>query len=355
MPSPESGNESSIGRPSLDSRLEHPNPPGLLKWRPTSYRERLDVELGAVEPFLVDIPFESIDDARRMESEQSAAWMKANAIYLEAATVEHFDATVSRADGSRIPIRVYRPKDVKPLSGVVMFLHGGGFAIGSIDSEHGRCVYLAKDAECVVVSVEYRLAPEHPFPAAFDDCFDVLTWISKNSIQLGVESSNIAIAGSSAGGNLAAAVALKARDLGGPSISLQVLIYPVLDSRMKTASMAEFDSTPVWDGVRNEIMWSTYLSDAANVSAYCSPALAEDFSGLPPALILIAELDPLRDEAIAYAVSLLGAHVPVEMHLYQGAYHGFDLAAPFATISQRAFADQGRAIHKALTHYDGRN
>jgi acetyl esterase/lipase len=320
---------------------------GEALWRPSPHQHRIDPELAAMLPLTVEIPFEQVDRARELEAQRTAESFGREALTLEAAVESRNDAIV-RTGAPDVPIRIYRPKFGSQGLGAFVFFHGGGFALGTLDSEHNRCAYLAKEAECVVVSVGYRLAPEHKFPAGFDDCFDAVVWVAENARELGVVPGRLAVGGASAGGALAAGVALRARDEEAPLLSFQLLIYPVLDLRMKTPSMEEFSDAPTWDAVSNRAMWEYYLPVDDEAVGYASPALADNLDGLPPTMITAAELDCLRDEAVEYALALSRAGVPVELHMYPGAFHGFDLAAPHAEISQRTLVDQARALGKAL-------
>jgi acetyl esterase len=239
-----------------------------------------------------------------------------------------------------VPIRVYEPSDrPRPWPGLVYF-HGGGFVAGDLDSEHGRCLGLAKRSGCLVVSVDYRLAPEHPRPAAVDDAFAALVWLARTD-DLPVDRARLGVGGSSAGAGLAAAVALMARDRDGPALAFQMLAAPALDDRRATASM-QFVGTPMFDGPAAARMWRYYLGDLpamdASVSVYAAPARAADLRGLPETLLMTSEFDPLRDEGLEYAARLLRAGVPVELHQYAGAFHGFE-HLPAAT-SRRATDEQ---------------
>jgi acetyl esterase/lipase len=218
-------------------------------------------------------------------------------------------------------------------------MHGGGFVAGDLDSEEVRCLRLADEAGCVVVSLEYRLAPQHRYPAALDDCFTALCWTASSAPSLGVDPDRIGVAGASSGGNLAAATALLARDRGEPAVAFQCLVYPTLDDRMQTASVG-FVDTPMIDGSDVARCWDYYLGAdrSDDVSPYAAPARAVDLAGLPPAYVMTAELDPLRDDGLHYAMRLLEAGVSVELHQFAGAFHAFDL---FPTaISQRALDEQ---------------
>jgi acetyl esterase len=255
-----------------------------------------------------------------------------------------------------IPVRVYAPVEngSRPRPGIVFF-HGGAFVMGDMYTEELRCLRYAADAACVVVSVEYRLAPEHPYPAAIDDGYRALKWTASNPDELGIDAERLAVAGSSAGGALAAAMALKARDTGGPPLVFQLLNYPVLDDRMQTPSMQLFDSTPLWTNRSTADMWTHYLGAHhdgdrdGEVSLYAAPARATDLRGLPPAYVLTAELDPLRDEGIDYARRLMEAGVPTELHSVSGACHGFDIVAGTGALGRRALDEQIQALLRGLS------
>jgi acetyl esterase/lipase len=247
---------------------------------------------------------------------------------------------------AEIPVRVYAPASVGPraLPGLVFF-HGGAFVLGDMYTEELRCLRFAAEANCVVVSVDYRLAPEHRYPAGVDDCYAALVWTVATCAELHIDPARIGVAGSSAGGALAAAVALMARDVHGPAIVFQLLNYPVIDDRMQTRSMQMFDSTPLWTSGATADMWAHYLGeDRSEVSPYAAPGRAGDLAGLPPAYVLTAELDPLRDEGIDYALRLMEAGVPTELHNVAGACHGFDIVAAGGALGQRALDEQVRAL-----------
>jgi acetyl esterase/lipase len=240
-------------------------------------------------------------------------------------------------DGPDVEVRVYDPRRGGARVGLVYF-HGGGFIAGDLDTEDSRCVQLARDAGCVVVSVDYRLAPEHRFPAPVDDGYAALVWTTSMAAELDLDPARIGVGGGSAGGALAAAIALMARDRGGPPVAFQMLLNPVLDDRIQTASMG-FVGTPLIDGDSVARLWDVYLGpDRGDISPYAAPARAVDLSGLPPTYVMTAELDPLRDEGIEYATRLLRAGVSVELHQFGGAFHAFDLLP--SAISRRAAAEQ---------------
>lgn len=254
-----------------------------------------------------------------------------------------------RGPESDIPIRIYRPDTLGRSAPAMLFYHWGGFMLGDLETEHARCVRIARDAECVVVSVDYRLAPEYPFPAGVEDCYAGLVWVATNATEFGIDPDRIAVGGTSAGGGLAAAVALMARDREGPKIALQFMGFPVTDDRMETVSVKSFTNTPNWTYDATVNMWKYYLGEHSTdeVSPYAAPMRAKDVSSLPPAYVWTAEFDPLRDEGIAYALRLIAAGVPVELHNYAYTFHGFD-QVPNATIAQCAQQEQIVVIGAAL-------
>lgn len=246
-------------------------------------------------------------------------------------------------------VRIYTPRQLDAPAPLLVYFHGGAFILGDTYTEEARCLRLAADGGCVVVSVDYRLAPEDPFPAGVEDCYAGLIWASDNAAALGSDPRRIGVGGSSAGGALAAAVCMMARDRGGPALAFQLLVYPVTDDRMTTRSMRDADATPLFRRADATLMWRYYLGhDRRDVSCYAAPGRATDLSGLPDAFVLTAEHDPLRDEGIEYAQRLMHAGVPTELHCYGGVCHGFDLIAPRIPVSERALDEQVRAVRRAL-------
>jgi acetyl esterase len=222
-----------------------------------------------------------------------------------------------------VRVRIYAPVAASGPMGGVLYIHGGGFTVGSIDMEHAQAAHLAREVGVTVVSVEYRLAPEHRFPAALEDCDAALRWLHSQAGALGVERSRIALVGNSAGGGLAAGLALYARDRGGPPVCFQYLGIPELDDRLETWSMRRFVDTPMWTRAAAARSWSMYLGEHnGDVSPYAAPARAANLAGLPPAYISTMEFDPLRDEGILYGLALLRAGVSVEIHSFPGTFHG---------------------------------
>jgi acetyl esterase len=222
-----------------------------------------------------------------------------------------------------IPARLYAPKSDGPQPALVYF-HGGGFVIGDIESHDALCRMLANRARCAVVSIDYRLAPEHKFPAAADDCYAATAYIHQNAASFGIDPSRIAVGGDSAGGNLAAVTALIARDKAGPPLVLQLLIYPVTDYNFDTSSYSDNAQGYFLTQATMRWFWAHYLTgDADGANPHASPLRAASLAGLPPAHVITAEYDPLRDEGNAYAGRLRDAGVQVTHKLYNGQIHGF--------------------------------
>lgn len=303
-----------------------------------------------LQPLMEHVPVLDIADAvntrERLRAQQGADPMSVVPVGVE---VSQCTAPVSPAFD--VGLVVFRPThhgdDDLP---VVLYLHGGGFVLGDARTDVRTPSHLAADLGAVVVSVNYRLAPESPFPAAFDDSYAALKWVATaNSLE--VDLRRLVIAGTSAGAGLAAAVALKARDVGGPEICFQALDSPVVDDRLTTASSIRYTDTPMWTRQNAIDSWNHYLGADVNremLSEYAAPARARDLSGLPPAYIAVSSCDPLRDEGIEYARALLGAGVPTELQLFPGTFHGATSLFPHAAISRRANAAFTSAIRRAL-------
>ncbi len=257
----------------------------------------------------------------------------------EARTVDTTGVDVEETAAGAVPVRIYRGGP-SPAPAVI-YCHSGAFVLGNLDVDHRQCVELARRGRCTVISVDYRLAPEHPFPAALEDATAVFDWAADNASRLQIDTDRLAAAGSSAGGALAAGLAQRE----GSRLVFQLLHQPVLDDR-PTPSTEEFDSTPGFDGPAVELMWRHYLS-GGQASADAAPARRTDLAGAPSALITCSELDPLRDEAIDYAVRLLRAGVATELHVFPGTCHGFDAFLPEWETSQQLYKLQGTALQRA--------
>jgi len=251
--------------------------------------------------------------------------------------------------GGEIPIRIYQPVPGDNLP-ILVYFHGGGFRIGDLDTHDGICRALALGASAVVVSVDYRRAPEHPFPAAVEDCYAATEWVFSNAADIGVDSTRIAVGGDSAGGNLAAVTALKARDLGGPGLVFQLLVYPATD-------LSSYD-TDSWKDLGTDYFptreWSEFTREqytphqADRTRPWASPLLASDHSSLPKALVITAQFDPLRDEGQAYATKLRSAGVEARHIRYEGVPHGFFGVSIFRK-SQQALNQAAAALEEAFS------
>ncbi len=233
------------------------------------------------------------------------------------------DIAIPGAAGE-LPARIYRPEAEGELP-TILFLHGGGFVIGDVDTHDNQCRAVCRDVEAVVVSVGYRLAPEAPFPAAVEDALAATTWAADHVDELGGDAARLAIAGDSAGGNLAAVVAQLARDAGAPPIAAQLLLYPGVDFREGDDYPSREENAEGYFLTLEDMGWfrDHYVGSSDPTDPRLSPLLAEDLSGLPPAVIVTAQYDPLRDEGEAYARALESAGVPVVLHCYDGLIHGF--------------------------------
>lgn len=250
--------------------------------------------------------------------------------------------------GGEIPVRVYTPVGTPPHP-VVVYFHGGGWVIGSLESHDGICRELAAATAAVVVSVDYRLAPEHTFPAAPEDCYAATAWVAAHAAELGADPARLVVAGDSAGGNLAAAVALMARDRGGPPIVFQLLIYPATVAAFDTPSYRENAEGYLLSVADMRWFWSHYLAtDGDAAHPYASPLRAPSLAGLPPALVITAEFDPLRDEGEGYGRALQQAGVPVEIRRYDGMIHGFFGMTQMMDKARTAVSDAAAAVRQAF-------
>jgi acetyl esterase/lipase len=244
-------------------------------------------------------------------------------------------------DGVAIGVRHYVKEGTSP-SSALLYLHGGGMFCCSLDTHDPLCRAYASEAGVAVIAPDYRMAPEHPHPTPVEDCYAALVWLAGHAGDLGIDPAQVAVGGDSAGGGLAAGVALLARDRGGPSLALQLLVYPMLDDRTTTPD-PEIAALTTWTYDDNITGWGALL-DGAQADAYAAPARAADLAGLPPAYLEVGQLDIFRDEVLDYAARLSRAGVPVQLHLYPGVPHGVDVFAPDTESAQRALAERLRTL-----------
>jgi len=264
----------------------------------------------------------------------------------EVASVE--DRTVPGPAGP-VPVRVYTPAGGGAPRPCLVYIHGGGWVIGDLPMVDAICRVLANRGECVVVSVDYRMAPEHKFPAPLDDSYAVVTWVAEHGPEIGVDGTRLAVGGDSAGGNLSAAIALRARDEAGPALRLQLLVYPVTDHSYDTVSYKENGEGYLLTKDMMVWFWDHYLNSAADSdNPLVSPLRARDLSGLPPARVFTAEFDPLRDEGEAFAARLAAAGVPVTHTRYDGQIHGFWTMVAVMPAASKAADEAGQALRDAF-------
>lgn len=275
----------------------------------------------------------------------SANWQKSEHVVIEDQIVPRTSVTPD------VPVRIYSPTRATGLLPGLLWMHGSGFVVGSPKMDDPLLSRIVEEVGCVVVSVDYRLAPEHPFPAAPDDSYAALTWMVANAQKLGVNSDRLAVAGQSAGGGICAAVALMARDRGEVKLSFQMPLYACLDDRHITSSSHEITDARTWNRALSLKAWGVYLGadDQGDVSPYAAPIRATSLAGLPPTYMMIGTHDLMRDENIEYANRLMQAGVPTELHVYPGAFHGFEIMLPNSHIGQRAANEYVAALKRAFS------
>jgi acetyl esterase/lipase len=264
--------------------------------------------------------------------------------------VTRTNVTVPGPEGAPdIRLRVHRARDAKGDLPCLYWVHGGGYVLGSPEQDDLRFDRWCQRFGLVGVAVQYRLAPENPYPAPVEDCYAGLKWVKKNGAELGIDTNRVGIGGPSGGGGLAAALALVVRDRAEFDIDYQLLIYPMIDDT-RTSVTANWD-VPVWNTASNEFGWKSYLGDlygTDKIPGHAAPSRETDLSGLPPTYIMVGSLDAFADEDIEYAKRLNHAGVPVELHVYPGAPHGFEGFAPDAPVAQQARRDINNWLAKRL-------
>jgi acetyl esterase/lipase len=317
-----------------------------------NFIDQLDPELRAVVDKLpTDRPLDlSKIPAARVKMKKMVTALLASLPEIEGVTGE--DRFVPGRQGDPdVRVRVYRPDDQPSKLPALYWIHGGGYVMGDVEQDDRLMKQLVKRIGCVAVSVDYRLAPEHPFPAPVEDCYAGLKWLFSHADELGVDSSRIAIGGASGGGGLAAGLALLVRDRAEVKVAFQLLIYPMIDDRNVTPASYAITDPRMWNRDANHLGWKAYLGrdgGGADVSPYAAASRATDLTNLPPAFIPVGALDLFVDENIEYAQRLIQAGVPTELHVYPGAFHGFDLFAPSAAVSKQFKADRDSALKRAL-------
>lgn len=247
------------------------------------------------------------------------------------------EVLISRKDDSLIRVRIYKPLyPVKDVPGV-LWMHGGGYAQGVPEMSGKMYQRLIETKDCVIIAPDYRLSIEAPYPAALEDCYEVLMWMKNHANELGIRADQLMVGGESAGGGLTAALALYARDRGEVNLAFQMPLYPMIDDRMETESARE-NNAPVWNSDTNRWAWKLYLGklEGQDVPAYAAAARAADYRELPPAATFVGDIEPFRDETVQYVENLRNAGVPVDFNIYKGAYHGFDIIHSKAEISRAA-------------------
>lgn len=303
-------------------------------------------EVFAVMPGM-PITQESIEGIRAGIAQQISQLRSSSSPNVE--TTEKF---VPGTEGNpEVRVLIHRPKAQTDVLPGIYYIHGGGYILGTAEMFSSGCEHYAEQFNCVVVNVDYRLAPEHPYPAPIEDCYSGLKWFAENATELNVDPERIVVVGASAGGGLTAALSLLARDRKGPKIAAQFPLYPMIDDRCNTPSNEEITDERVWNGIGNRAAWDMYLGDfkdADDVPIYAAPARAEDYSDLPPTFTCIGDLDPFRDETITYVQRLRQCGVPVEFHLYPGGFHGFEGFVPQASISQQLTSTFESALKNTL-------
>jgi len=315
--------------------------------------ELLDPELkGPIKMMLSQMPPTDFNDipAARAASKQMMAAMKSQLPVIPGVLTE--DRIIPGPKGApNVTVRIYRPEKQVGLLPTLLWIHGGGYILGEIDQEDFTAKQFTLAAECVVVSVEYRLAPEHPYPTPLEDCYTALKWLSAHAGELKVDRARIAIGGASAGGGLASGLAILARDRAEVQVMFQLLIYPMINDCNVAHPSDVLPDTLFWTRENNLMGWRSYLGcepGGSGISCYAAAFRAESLEGLPPAYITVGDIDLFAEEDVDYARRLIAAGVPTELHVCPGGCHAFDMLVPGSDISKRFTADIHRALKRAL-------
>ena len=314
-----------------------------------TYEEALDPELAAMLAKFPALPdFRDIPAGRAAIKELMQKYPRVANI----AGVQITDRMVPGPAGApQVRLRIYTPlPGAKPLPGLY-YMHGGGYIIGTPDQEDDAVCQIVRDVGCIAVSVDYRLAPENKFPAPVEDCYAGLKWMAAHAGEIGVDAARIAIGGRSAGAGLAAGLALMVRDRAEIEVIYQMLIYPMIDDRTQARPGATITDTRVWNHGHNERAWAAYLNTppgGAQTSPYAAAARATNLAGLPPAYIAVGDAEVFLDENIDYARRLGQAGVRAELHVFPGAFHGWEANVPAARVSVRAVAERTAILQRVL-------
>lgn len=318
----------------------------------TAY-DRLDAEIRAVippEPPREHLPFRLEDLDRIRARARELATARSESVDGASDTLRSDRVIDASADQPAIPVTLYRPvESATERLPVLLWIHGGGLVAGVERDDKGLVPYCL-GARCLVVSVGYRLAPEDPYPAGLQDCYRALTWVIENAEVLGVDPDRVCVGGASAGGGLAAATALLARDRGGPPLTLQMLIQPMIDDRAGHRAGPRRGWWD-WDVQANDACWRAYLGDlhgASEVPPFAAPGRATDLQGLPDAYLEVGDTEIFHESAMDYARRLIAAGVRTELHVYPGTCHGWDFLAPEASVSQAAVSSRVHALRRAF-------
>jgi acetyl esterase/lipase len=310
--------------------------------------DRLDPELSVV---VRDLPILDLTDLPAARAALAAMYAEIKSPGADPAVTRADHTAPGAAGHPDVMVRVFRPAGVDDVLPGLVWIQGGGYVLTAPDMDDQFCEEIALRNQCAVVSVDWRRAPEHPFPAPAEDCYAALAWTVRNASGLRIDPARIVIGGHSSGGGSTAGLALLVRDRQELSIAHQLLIYPMLDDTDSTPSSFMVTDPEVWNRTSNEIGWRGYLGDTYGtdqVSPYAAPTRMQDLSGLAPATVLTGELDLFVDEDITYAQRLMHAGVPTELHVYPAAHHGFDRHVPTATVSRRFAADRDAALQRAF-------
>lgn len=309
-------------------------------------------ELAAGDRIVRDLRPEGIPALRSKRAMLAADEQRLDAELSRAGSVKVTHLTLAGLSGSPdVPVLLLQPANPVAETSCLVWMHGGGMILGDYHDVHPYVVDAIVELNLSIISVQYRLAPEHPYPAGVQDASAAVWWALHSGGEVGIAVDRVGVAGVSSGGCLAAAVALRARDEGWPAPAAQVLIYPMLDNRMTTTSVLQFDGYGSWDRASSKTAWDVYLSsvDGEDVPALASPTRAEDLSGLPPTFLDVCSTETLRDEVIDFGSRLAQANVPVDLHVWAGGFHGSDRRVPGAQISQSAIATRLGYLKRLLS------